>query len=88
VTYFKATVPGLTATQSRNGLNYYQLNKYLEIATELFIAGGVNKYIPTPIEDKSNQNNQALPVIPAAPFLIQGHWDIFRFILPGLLLAR
>ncbi|STW80230.1 long polar fimbrial protein LpfD [Klebsiella michiganensis] len=30
VTYFKATVPGLTATQSRNGLNYYQLNKYLE----------------------------------------------------------
>ena len=58
VTYFKATIPGLVATQTRSGLNFYQLNKYLEIASELYIAGGVNDYIPTPIHDKSNQNNQ------------------------------
>ncbi|MBA7934938.1 fimbrial protein [Klebsiella sp. RHBSTW-00215] len=53
-TYFKATVPGLAATQSRGGLNYYQLNKYLEIASELYIAGNVNDYFPTPVENKSN----------------------------------
>ena len=57
-TYFKATVPGMAATQSRGGVNYYQLNKYLEIASELYIAGGVNDYFPTPIDNKSNNNNQ------------------------------
>ncbi|HDX8893779.1 TPA: fimbrial protein [Klebsiella oxytoca] len=57
-TYFKATIPGLAATQTRGGVNYYQLNKYLEIASELYIAGRVNDYFPTPINNKSNNNNQ------------------------------
>lgn len=57
-TFFRATVPGLVATQTRDGLNYFQLNKYLEIASELYIAGGVNQYLPTPLDNKNNLNNQ------------------------------
>ncbi len=56
-TLFKATIPGLIATQTRSGLNFYRLNKYLEIASELYIAGNLNQYIPTPLQDKSNSYN-------------------------------
>ncbi|WP_142478657.1 fimbrial protein [Klebsiella oxytoca] len=71
-TYFRATVPGLVATQTRSGLNYYQLNKYLEIASELFIAGGVNQYLPTPIQDKSNLNNQGYACNPGGTLFNTG----------------
>ena len=54
VTMYKATIPGLVATQTRGRLNYYQLNKYLEIASELFIAGRLNQFVPTPVVDQSN----------------------------------
>ena len=60
-TLYKATIPGLVATQTRSGLNFYSLNKYLEIASELYIAGFLNQYVPTPLQDKSNLYNTAAP---------------------------
>ncbi|QLO36030.1 fimbrial protein [Klebsiella sp. RHBSTW-00484] len=51
---YKTTIPGLVATQTRSGLNFYRLNQYLEIASELYIAGNLNQYVPTPVQDKSN----------------------------------
>lgn len=60
-TLYKATIPGLTATQTRGQLHYYRLNPYLEIASELYIAGKVNDYVPTPVNDKSNDYNNSFP---------------------------
>lgn len=51
---YKTTIPNLVATQTRSGLNFYRLNQYLEIASELYIAGQLNQYVPTPVQDKSN----------------------------------
>ncbi|MEN0614294.1 fimbrial protein [Klebsiella indica] len=53
----KATIPGLTQTQTRNGLNFYRLNEYLEIASEIYLAGYQNQFFPTPV------NNQGFDVI-------------------------
>ena len=60
-TFFKTTIPGLAATQTRNGLNYYRLNPYLEIASELYIAGKLNQFVPTPVLDKSNNYINSFP---------------------------
>lgn len=57
---YKATIPGLAETQTRRGLNFYRLNKYLEIASELFIAGHLNQYVPTPVMNKSNLYDTSL----------------------------
>lgn len=57
VTFFKTTVPGLTATASRNGLNFYTLNKYLEVATEVWIDGMATQYFATPFNSVSNINS-------------------------------
>lgn len=54
VTFFKTTVPGLTASRSLNGLNFYTLNKYLEVATELWIEGSAQDYFATPFASVSN----------------------------------
>ncbi|MDG1644556.1 fimbrial protein [Klebsiella huaxiensis] len=56
---YKTTIPGLVATQTRSGLNYYRLNQYLEIASELYIAGKLNQFVPTPVQDASNLNNNS-----------------------------
>ncbi|WP_235891894.1 fimbrial protein [Klebsiella spallanzanii] len=60
-TLYKTTIPGLSATQTRNGLNFYRLNKYLEIASELYIAGKLNQFVPTPVQDKSNLYSNSFP---------------------------
>lgn len=58
---YKATIPGMKETQTRGRLHYYQLNPYLEIASELFIAGAERNFFPTPLTDKSNGSPSAFP---------------------------
>jgi type 1 fimbria pilin len=55
-TFYKAVVPGnLTATRDFDGLHFYSLNKYLEVATELYVGGNRKKWIPTPFPNEDNE---------------------------------
>ncbi|WP_025122549.1 MULTISPECIES: fimbrial protein [unclassified Serratia (in: enterobacteria)] len=51
--YFKATIPNLTPGVTIDGLNYYVLNKYLQVASEVMIVN--NGYVPTPFVNISNR---------------------------------
>lgn len=57
ILWAKATIPGLTQTQTRNGLNFYRLNEYLEVASEIYLAGYKRRFFPTPV------NNQDFNII-------------------------
>ena len=49
ITYYKAEVPGnLTYTRDYDGLHFYSINQYLEVATELWVGGAAVDYFPTP----------------------------------------
>jgi type 1 fimbria pilin len=55
-TFYKTVVPGdLTATRDYNGLHYYSLNPYLEVATELYVGGNKRKWIATPFNNEDNE---------------------------------
>jgi type 1 fimbria pilin len=55
-TFYKTVVPGnLTATRDYNGLHYYSLNPYLEVATELYVGGNKKKWIATPFNNEDNE---------------------------------
>jgi type 1 fimbria pilin len=54
--YYKTTVPGLMPGVEINGLHFFSINKYLQVATEVFIGGNLNKYVATPFENVSNNN--------------------------------
>ncbi|NXZ85447.1 fimbrial protein [Serratia fonticola] len=55
ITYYKAEVPSnLTATRDFDGLHFYSLNKYLEVATELWIGGLRGEHVATPFKDEGN----------------------------------
>ena len=40
---------------SENQLTYYALNEYLGVASEVYVAGYRNEYIPTPFENETNK---------------------------------
>lgn len=55
-TFYKAVVPGnLTAMRDYDGLHFYSINKYLEVATELYVGGYRKKWIPTPFNNEDNE---------------------------------
>ncbi|WP_262185937.1 fimbrial protein [Serratia fonticola] len=55
-TFYKAVVPGnLTATRDFDGLHFYSINQYLEVATELYVGGYRKKWIPTPFSNEDNE---------------------------------
>lgn len=54
--FYKAAIPGLTFTRTIDGLNFYRLNQYLEVASELYIGGKLKKFVPTPVQNQSNNN--------------------------------
>ncbi len=54
-TFYKAAVPGnLTATRDYNGLHFYSLNQYLEVATELYVGGNKRDWVATPFDNVDN----------------------------------
>lgn len=54
VTYFKAEVP-LSDVAYKDGTNtYYSVNEYLAVATDVWQAGYVNRYISTPFTDEND----------------------------------
>lgn len=53
--YVRAQVPLGAETRSVDKLKYYSLNKYLEVASEIFIGGGRGAYIATPFTQDSNE---------------------------------
>lgn len=56
ITYYWAVVPGnLTATRDFDGLHFYSLNQYLEVATELWIGGERREHVATPFKDEGNK---------------------------------
>lgn len=60
MTYYKAEVPGnLTASRNYSGLNFYSLNQYIEVATELYVGGAAIRYIATPFANESNLYSSA-----------------------------
>lgn len=55
ITFYKAEVPSnLTFTRDYEGLHFYSINRYLEVATELWVGGGRQKNIATPFDNESN----------------------------------
>ncbi|ERK13294.1 LpfD protein precursor [Serratia fonticola AU-P3(3)] len=55
ITYYRTVVPSdLTATRDFDGLHFYSLNKYLEVATELFVGGNRGEYFATPFKEEGN----------------------------------
>lgn len=54
-TFFKTEIPNLAFDRTLNGLNYYAINKYLSVASELYIAGNAKVYAATPFIDFDNQ---------------------------------
>lgn len=61
-TFYKAEVPNLALDRDLGGLSYYALNKYISVASELYIAGTVNDYIATPIDGFDNNADNACAV--------------------------
>lgn len=60
ITYYKAEVPStLTATRDHDGLHFYSINQYLEVATELYVGGARIKNIATPFANESNLYSSA-----------------------------
>jgi len=56
ITYYKTVVPSnLTATRKFDGLEFHSLNKYLEVATELWIGGNRGEHVATPFDDQGNK---------------------------------
>lgn len=54
-TFYKAVVPSnLTATRDYDGLHFYSINKYLEVATELYVGGHLGKSVATPFPNVDN----------------------------------
>ncbi len=48
-------VPGnLTATRDFDGLHFYSINKYLEVATELYVGGNLKEWVATPFPNVDN----------------------------------
>lgn len=58
-TFYKAVIPDLTATRDFDGLHFYSLNKYLEVATELYVGGNVGKWFATPFPNIDNDFSSA-----------------------------
>ncbi|HHQ6558424.1 TPA: fimbrial protein [Serratia fonticola] len=55
ITFYKAEVPSnLTFTRDYDGLHFYSINRYLEVATELWVGGGKQENIATPFDSVSN----------------------------------
>lgn len=55
ITYYRTVVPSnLTATRDFDGLHFYSLNKYLEVATELWIGGLRGEHVATPFNNEGN----------------------------------
>ncbi|MFZ1873725.1 MAG: hypothetical protein WAU54_13290, partial [Chania sp.] len=54
-TFYKAEIPGLVFDRTLSGLNYYAINKYLSVASELYVQGNVKNYFATPLMDFDNQ---------------------------------
>jgi type 1 fimbria pilin len=54
VAFIKASVPGLSFSRTVDGLNFYTLNKYLEVATEAYVSGNYAKYAATPFDNINN----------------------------------
>lgn len=61
-TYYNAEIPGLAFDRTLSGLNYYAINKYLSVATELYIQGNVKDYVATPLIDFDNQGSNMCAV--------------------------
>ncbi|HHQ6537367.1 TPA: fimbrial protein [Serratia fonticola] len=60
VTYYKTVIPStLTASRTYNGLSFYSLNQYFEVATELYIGGAQMDYFATPFDNISNDYSGA-----------------------------
>ena len=57
-TYIKAEVP-LTPSRSQSGLNYFSLNQYLDVASEVWIQGDRTSYFVTPFSDTLNSLSAA-----------------------------
>ncbi|MDA3131347.1 fimbrial protein [Atlantibacter subterranea] len=55
-TYFTTTTT-LPMGHYGNGLQFFKVNDYLEVATEVYIAGTLHIYKPTPLTAFSNQQN-------------------------------
>ncbi|WP_233527802.1 fimbrial protein [Serratia sp. PAMC26656] len=52
----KSSLP--TQTHNDGRLSYYALNEYLAVASEVYVAGYRNEYIPTPFSNVSNLKNE------------------------------
>lgn len=52
--YIRAVSPLPQAGFQVNGLTGYILNDYLAISSEVYIAGGVKRYLPIPLQETSN----------------------------------
>ncbi|WP_254922488.1 fimbrial protein [Pantoea ananatis] len=55
--YVTAKVPNTGLVYSDGNLNYYSINEYLAVASEVYIAGGYGANRPTPFTSVSNLNN-------------------------------
>ncbi|MBL5860721.1 fimbrial protein [Serratia fonticola] len=56
MTYYRTVVPGnLTATRDFDGLHFYSINQYLEVATELWVGGNKKEYFATPFLNQPNE---------------------------------
>lgn len=53
---FKGIVPALTPYKTIGQRNYFNLNKYLAVAVDIFI-GGINEYLQAPFTDVANGYN-------------------------------
>ncbi|WON76480.1 fimbrial protein [Serratia sp. UGAL515B_01] len=58
--WYKAVVNGLSPDVYRDGLQYYRLNENLEVASEVWIGGGAQKYLPVPFDNVNNLNKKAI----------------------------
>ncbi|OKP27179.1 fimbrial protein [Serratia sp. PL7] len=79
--YYKAEIPGLVFDRTLSGLNYYAINKYLSIASELYIGGNVKDYVATPINDYSNNSGTMCAVSSNYASGSQGYVSLY-FIRP------
>ncbi|QOV79490.1 fimbrial protein [Enterobacter asburiae] len=52
VTYFTTTTD--LPSGHNDGRQFYKVNNNLEVATQIYLAGGVNQYLNTPLDHKSN----------------------------------
>lgn len=57
--WYRAEVEGLSPGYNDGVLQYYRLNDYLDVASEVWIGGGLNRLLAVPFENVSNQDSAA-----------------------------